>query len=210
MTSLQKPSSTQYYYNNHAASLVNRYEQANMTTTHDKMTDFFTHGDRLLECGAGSGRDAVFLLNKGMDVTAVDASPEMIHEAIFLHPELKDRLKVLNLPEELKIFPPNSFDGVFSIATIMHFDHIQIMKFLKQIYLILRPDGKLYYSVCLERSGLDHMGMDNKKRYFLIREQGWWVDRTTEAGFTLVDTMTNSDGLGRQEVKWLTIRASKL
>ncbi len=209
MSDLYKPSPTQHYYDTHAAILVNRYEQAEMTTTHEKMAEFFSPGDRLLECGAGSGRDAVFLLRKGMDITALDSSSEMVSEALRLHPELTDRMKILQIPEELKIYPPESFDGVFSIATIMHFNHAQITAWLKQIYSILRPGGKIYYSICLARSGLDQTGVDNKGRYFLIKEQDWWINRTNEAGFSLIDTMINSDGLGRREVLWLTIQALK-
>lgn len=45
-----KLSLTQHYYNTHAASLTNRYEQAEMATTHEKLIELFTPGDRLLEC----------------------------------------------------------------------------------------------------------------------------------------------------------------
>ena len=209
MSALPKSSPTKRYYNTHAASLVNRYEQAEMSSTHEKMAEFFTPGDRLLECGAGSGRDAVFLLRKGMDITALDSSSEMVSEALRLHPELTDRMEIRQLPEELKIYSPESFDGVFSIATIMHFDHAQITAWLKQVYSILRPGGKIYYSICLARSGLNQAGIDNKGRYFLIKRQDWWIKRTNEAGFNLINTTTNSDGLGRREVLWLTIQALK-
>ncbi|MEA1922340.1 MAG: class I SAM-dependent methyltransferase [Pseudomonadota bacterium] len=136
MIDLQKPSLTQNYYNTHAESLVSRYEQAEMSTTHEKMAEFFNRGDRLLECGAGSGRDALFLLRKGMDVTALDGSPEMVSEALRLHPELAGRMEIRQVPEELKKIAPGSFDGLFSIATIMHFDYAQIIEFLKQAYLL--------------------------------------------------------------------------
>ncbi|MBN2808619.1 MAG: class I SAM-dependent methyltransferase [Deltaproteobacteria bacterium] len=209
MSNSQKTSPTQHYYNTHATSLTNRYEQAEMATTHEKLAEFFTPGDRLLECGSGSGRDSAFLLHKGMDITASDSSLEMIAEALRHHPELTDRMVNLQIPEGLKIYPPGSFDGVFSIATIMHLDQSQITAVLKQVYLILRPGGKLYYSICLERSGLNQAGVDNKGRYFLIQEQKWWENLTTETGFSLINTMINSDGLGREEVIWLTLQAAK-
>ncbi len=188
---------------------MDRYERAEMFATHERLAGFFAPGSRLLECGSGSGRDAAFLLHKGMDIIALDSSPEMIAAARKRHPELKGRLLNGQIPEGLNGFSPESFDGLLSIATVMHLDPVQVRSFLEHAYKILRPAGRLYYSICLSRAGLNPAGFDDKGRYFLLREQEWWLNLTVKSGFNLADTMINRDGLGRREVLWLTIQAIK-
>jgi hypothetical protein len=56
----------------------------------------------VLELGCGSGREAAFLRQVGHDVKGVDASQEIIEEALRRHPELAGRLscQAVPLPEE--------------------------------------------------------------------------------------------------------------
>lgn len=82
---------TASYYDKSAPSLASRYEMANMNYTHRNLLRHLPEGGKILEIGCGSGRDAAFLLNHGFNVTAIDASSEMLSTAIAHHPELAGR-----------------------------------------------------------------------------------------------------------------------
>lgn len=82
---------------------------------HERLTNHFSAGDHVLEIGCGTGEDALFLAERGVRVTATDASPEMLHVAqtkAIGHP-LVD-FAVLDLAR----LPPDGFthqyDGAFA------------------------------------------------------------------------------------------------
>lgn len=97
------------------------------------LRSFFAPGGRLLECGCGSGRDAAYMFAQGFEFTAIDSSLRMLRQAETLHPELGGRLKRMSFPEDLHSFPPESFDGVFSIATAMHLPAAQVPVFFEKV-----------------------------------------------------------------------------
>lgn len=56
---------------------ANRIGERVRRATLSLATDLFRPGDRILELGCGTGRDAVALAKRGIDVVATDVSPEM-------------------------------------------------------------------------------------------------------------------------------------
>ena len=50
-----KYSSTLIYYEQHAETLAQRYESADVTNLHQRLLETFTPGSQLLEVGCGSG-----------------------------------------------------------------------------------------------------------------------------------------------------------
>ena len=125
------------YYKNNAKSLSQRYESANVDNIHTLLINTFPAKSYLLEIGCGSGRDAGFMYQNGYDIFAIDGSREMISEAKRCHPELADKLEVIKIPDEL-YFEPSSFDGVYSIATLMHLDKDSIVSTFEKIAMMLQ------------------------------------------------------------------------
>ena len=112
---------TLFYYDNNAKYLSQQYESAKVDNIHTLLLNTFSTNSYLLEIGCGSGRDASFMYRNGYDIFGTDGSREMITEAKRCHPELEDRLEVVRVPDEVH-FEPSSFDGTYSIATLMHLD----------------------------------------------------------------------------------------
>ena len=54
---------------------------AQRATVRALLTRIFATGSRLLELGAGTGEDAIYLLERGYDVTVTDGSPQMVEIA---------------------------------------------------------------------------------------------------------------------------------
>ncbi|MFA6223836.1 MAG: methyltransferase domain-containing protein [Desulfomonilaceae bacterium] len=82
---------------------------------------FLSEKARILKIGCGYGRDAAFLVAKGYDVTAIEASPKMIDVAQRLHPELAGRIIPASVPlRDSDRLLSRQFRAVVCIGTIIH------------------------------------------------------------------------------------------
>ena len=93
-------------------------------------------------CGAGA-RDVYNLWSDGYDIFGVDAVKENIDTAIRLHPQIKDRLSISDLRQELP-FPAYYFDFVLCNAVIQHIKPEIVKKVtLPELCRVLKRDGVL-------------------------------------------------------------------
>ncbi len=197
------------YYDNNAKHLSQQYESAKVDNIHSLLLNTFPSKSYLLEIGCGSGRDAGFMYQNGYDVLAIDGSREMISEAKRCHPELADRLEVIKIPDELH-FEPFSFNGVYSIATLMHLDKSAIDQTIEKISMILKAGSKFFFSVSIQRDDVDDQGKDEKGRYFTTMSELEWVKCCEKYGLKLEYSEIIGDGLDRDGIVWLTCVVRKL
>jgi ubiquinone/menaquinone biosynthesis C-methylase UbiE len=105
-----------------------------------RLDDLFRPGNRLLDLGCGTGEDALHFMSRGMEVSAIDASPEMVRIA---HGRGVDA-NVMPMEELERI--PGCFDGVIS-----NFGGMNCVENLAAIRSplarLLRPGGHL--AVCV-------------------------------------------------------------
>ena len=117
-------------------------------------------GMRVLDAGCGTGRNIVFLLQNGCDVSAVDADPD----AVSAVRQLAARLAPALPPAQFRVegvealsFEEASFDAVISSA-VLHFarDERHFDAMLRSMWRVLRAGGLLFArlasTVGLERS----------------------------------------------------------
>ena len=92
--------------------------QAQRRSVWKELATTFRPGERTLEIGCGTGIDACFLANRGVQVLACDSSPEML--AVATRRIQKSGFQKLVLPrllpaEDICSLPPHEmFDGAFS------------------------------------------------------------------------------------------------
>ncbi len=92
---------------------------------------------KILDIGAGPGRDGLLLKNSGLDVVCLDASTEMVKIA-------KERGLVaiegdfLDLP-----FENGSFGGVWSYTSLLHIPKSEVESAFKEISRVLNAGGVL-------------------------------------------------------------------
>lgn len=194
---------TMSYYKNNAKSLSRRYESANVDRIQELLLEVFSKNSNLLEIGCGSGRDANFMLENNYKLTAIDASKEMILEAKKIHPLLENSLHVVTIPDELS-FNNNSFDGAYSIATLMHLEEKAIKKSIKKVYDILKDKGIFLFSVSIKRNDIDKNFKDFKGRHFTTISKNKWLKICNHIGFKTIKTVVTNDGLDRDGIVWLT------
>jgi cyclopropane fatty-acyl-phospholipid synthase-like methyltransferase len=199
--------STINYYEQNSSNLSSRYESADVFEIHKFLLQTFDKNSELLEIGCGSGRDASFMSKNDFNITAIDGSKNMISEAKNIHPELSKKLFHKTLPNDLEF--DKKFDGIYSIATLMHLSKNDLKITISKIYNLLNQNGKFLMSVSLFRDDVNTDRFDDKGRFFLVLDLNEWVNLLENIGFKIVVTKTNADGLDRNGIQWLTLVANK-
>jgi SAM-dependent methyltransferase len=104
--------------------------------------------DRILDAGCGSGRNLVYLLRQGFDVSAVDPSPHAVAEVRELVSLLSppfDPGRIRQEPVESTTFPDATFSVVISNA-VLHFarDEPHFNAMLDGCWRVLAGGGMLF------------------------------------------------------------------
>jgi len=113
-------------------------------------------GARVLELGAGSGRDAAEMLKHGIDIDPTDASPELAAEAEHRLGRTVRILRFAALEAEC------DYDGVWACASLLHAPASELTDALARIHRALKPGG---ISVASYKAGTGE-GRDGLGRYF--------------------------------------------
>ena len=104
------------YYNINAEKFYNNTVGIELNDFYIKFLKYIPDGGKILDLGCGSGRDSLYFLQKGYDVTAVDASEKMVK----LSSELtKNKTLYLRIQD---IDFQNQFDGIWACASLLHID----------------------------------------------------------------------------------------
>ena len=87
-----------------------------------RLQELVPAGSRGLDAGCGAGaRDVFIYWQQGYDIYGIDAVEENVLEAQRLHPEIAQRVSVVDLREPLS-HPDSSFDFVLCNAVIQHIE----------------------------------------------------------------------------------------
>jgi SAM-dependent methyltransferase len=95
-------------------------------------------GHRLLEVGAGPGKDSLFFQQAGLDVTAIDLSPAMVG----LCRQKGLRAQAGDVREQG--FRSAAFDAVYSMNCLLHVPKRELPAVLGEIQRVLKPTGLFY------------------------------------------------------------------
>ena len=89
-------------------------------------------GGRVLELGAGSGRDAAEMLRHGLDIDPTDASPELAAEA---SARIGRPVRILRFSE---LDAHAAYDGVWASASLLHAPATELESDLARIHRALK------------------------------------------------------------------------
>jgi tellurite methyltransferase len=137
-------------------------------------------GARIFDAGCGSGRNLVYFLRQGYDVSGVDRDPESILYVRRLAASLAPNLSPQNFRAESvesTSFPDSFADFVISSA-VLHFaqDDHQFQEMMNGTWRVLKPGGLLFCrlasSIGLEHqihrvSGRRYLLPDGSERYLV-------------------------------------------
>jgi SAM-dependent methyltransferase len=92
-------------------------------------------GGRLLDLGAGAGQEAAWFADAGVDVIALDLSPENVVRC-----RARGVDAVVGDFYDLG-FPDASFDGVWAMSSLLHVPDVHLPEVLAEVERVLRPHG---------------------------------------------------------------------
>lgn len=156
-------------------------------------------GMRILDAGCGGGRNLVYLLREGFDVSATDASPDAISQvkglAASLAPTLPGSHFRVQSVENCS-FADASFDVVISSA-VLHFarDDRHFDAMVGAMWRVLKPGGLLFCRLAstIGLSGATPLGdnryllPDGSERYLVSAER--LIAMTRQLGARLLDPL---------------------
>lgn len=129
------------YYNKNAAEYYNQTVEMSMEDVIEEFIQYIPADGAILDLGCGSGRDSIYFIEEGFDVTAVDGSKAMCELA-----KIEIGQEVHNLKfEELEF--DNVFDGVWACASLLHIKKSALPTIIAKISKSMVDNGVLYMSV---------------------------------------------------------------
>ena len=111
------------------------------------LTSMLSEEGHVLDIGCGMGRNAMYLLNMGYSVSAVEISPTALHE---LKQATQNKHVSLNILQGDFIhlpFCPGSFDAAISVNVIYHATKTQIRSVIAQVVGLVRPGGWFIFNL---------------------------------------------------------------
>lgn len=110
-------------YAEQAAKLIERYESVAAEEVHENIVHLVPLAPcRVLDIGAGSGRDAAWLVGRGHKVVAVEPTKEMREAGMRLHPEVGIEWIDGGLPDLAALENREPFDLIMLTAVWQHLD----------------------------------------------------------------------------------------
>ena len=191
------PDSIRWYQKN-ARQAAECYESVATEDLHGWLRKFIPENPgRILDIGAGSGRDAAWLAGLGHQVVAAEPSSEMRREAKRLHPGADVQWRNDSLPGLRKLSRQEPFDLILINGVWQHIAKSDRKRAFRKAVNLLKPDGVLAISL---RHGPDVSGkkvhaVSVEEVESLVRDHGAFVAYRGET----------EDSLGREGVRWTNL-----
>jgi SAM-dependent methyltransferase len=136
-------------YADEADALVKQYESLAFADIHQKVLHLIpATASRVLDIGAGTGRDAAGFAAMGHHVVAVEPTEALRSRAAELHPSPHIEWLDDSLPDLAQVTTIGvAFDVVMLTAVWMHLDLAQRQRAMPRVAALLRPGGVLIMSL---------------------------------------------------------------
>jgi 2-polyprenyl-3-methyl-5-hydroxy-6-metoxy-1,4-benzoquinol methylase len=190
-----RPSGTEGYGET-AAERVKQYESVAFAHVHRHMMHLFpTTPSRVIDIGAGTGRDAAGFAELGHTVTAVEPTPELRTEAERLHPHPAITWIDDALPDLDRVHALGERYGVVMLTAVwMHLDLGQRERAMARVARLVRPGGLMALS-------LRHGPVPAGRRMFDVSAEET-LALAERHGLTVVHESKGPSRLGGPDVWW--------
>lgn len=139
-------------------------------------------GDAVLDFGCGVGDSAAAMRDAGLDVSCVDASPDMVAMALELHGMEVRQISFDELTDE------DLYDGVWASFSLLHVPRADMPANLARIHRALKTGGILYLGL---KEG-DGEARDAAGRFYAYFGADEMRSHLATAGFTTIEIETDS------------------
>jgi protein-L-isoaspartate O-methyltransferase len=188
------------FYSTNATSISAQYDGLDFKSVHADWLDYIPEEGSVLDIGAGSGRDARHLAQKGLSVTAVEPSNGLREIGIENSKSYNITWLDDSLPELSSVFKlETKYDLILLSAVWMHIPKSNRDRAIRKLSNLLKPNGKIIIS-------LRH-GVSPDERVMYDVSSSELATLATEYGLQckILSDGVNQDTLGRDDVTWETV-----
>ena len=188
-------------YAEEAEALVVRYEGLRFAYLHRQVLHLIPAAPcRVLDIGAGTGRDAAAFAAMGHDVAAVEPTAELRERAAALHPSPRIEWVDDGLPDLARL--SGRFDVAMLTAVWMHLDEKQRRRAMPRLASLLRGGGVAIFS-------LRHGPVPPGRRMFGVSAEETAALAAAEGLDLALRLEDRADALGRAGVRWTRLAFRK-
>ena len=197
----KKLNQTLSFYQNNAAHYFAETVAMDISANRGRFLRLIPKCGHILDLGCGSGRDSIFFLKNGYEVTSLDASAELAKLAgnFIGEPVVNQSIQ--------EITYSNLFDGIWACASLLHCTKSEMDDVLRRIGNALKPMGIVYMSF---KWGSKER-IDEKGRFFndyTDKELQDLLERQHE--LTIVDIWTETKPLRNGSQAWVNALAKRV
>lgn len=129
------------YYNQQAKKYYEQTINVDMSPLYEQFLNYLEPQSHILDAGCGSGRDSLYFLEHGYQVTAIDAAKNLaqLAEDLIAQPVLKMKLQDLDYKSK--------FNGIWACASLLHLQSDKMQQVLKKFAAALVTEGIIYISL---------------------------------------------------------------
>lgn len=188
------------YYDQNALEITARYESVSFEDVHSDLIEWLPKpGSKILDVGAGSGRDAYWLAKKGYYITAVEPSKALRAEGIKLHSHPNLNWVDDSLPDLHRVIESNiKFELILLSAVLMFLPPKMQKCSLSILPKLLKPKGRVALTIRFgpsepQRGLYSASENDLRKLVASIRK------------FQILSWNESRDTLGRENIRWASV-----
>jgi len=180
------------YYDEHSEEYVERTLDVDLRPLYDRFLKHIPPGEHILDAGSGSGRDTLYFLERGYEVTAFDASEKLATLSSDITGQNTLHLRFQDIDFR------NTFDGIWANASLLHVPPSEINDVIARLTRALKAGGVLFAS--FKRGEEDYT---EGGRYFnCYTEESLRTLFNRHPDLNRVEIWTNQD-TSRDSVTWL-------
>ena len=165
----------------------------------EKFITALPEAGKVLDAGAGPGKDALKMRAAGLQVTALEPTPEFA-----------DLIEASGIPlirQDFDGIPePGEYDGVWASFSLLHVERSDCYRHIQQIHNALKPGGLLVLGMKLgEGAKRDPLG-----RYYCYYSEQELLSMLSSTGFEVLHQRTGSaKGLAGEKEPFIYLMAKR-
>ena len=189
---------TRKSYDQFAVQAADRFWGFELTETWEDFDHSLPRGAKVADIGCGPGRDTAQFNQRGFWATGLDYSIGILQEAMRRAPAPYLQGDMRTLP-----YAPESFEGVWACASLLHLPRDQAPGVLAEIWRIMKPQGSLY--LALKEGQGNYWDTKEGERFFTLFQEDEMRNMLQAAGFEIHRVVINPG----EDAPWLNIFARK-
>ncbi len=189
------------YYDRKGHDYIKETEPLDMREEVERFARHLPTSARVLDVGAGAGRDSKTLLDKGFKVVALEPSKVFAEHLRSIMGLAVSEMKAQDVEEV------ETFDGIWACASLLHFDEKKLPKVMQRLCRALRPNG-IFYMSFKNGDGVRLPAKDGILFHDMTSDR--LSKLATDNGLKVIEMWSNASKLqGTNEAQWNNIVARK-